>query len=101
MVDLTQVLPGPFCTLLLADVGDDVVRVEPLGGDAARAWGQHRPTVDEPGLSYGGGLGSVNRNKCSVCLDLGPSSGREDLPALPTCWSGTSVSGHGSVRFVV
>ena len=82
VVDLTQVLSGPFCTMLLADLGADVVKVEPPSGDAARAWGPHRPTTDDLGLTYGGYFASVNRNKRSVCLDLRTSLGREDLLAL-------------------
>jgi len=82
VVDLTQVLSGPFCTMLLADLGADVVKVEPPSGDAARAWGPHLPTSAGQGQSYGGYFASVNRNKRSICLDLTTASGREDLLAL-------------------
>ncbi len=82
MVDLTQVLSGPFCTMLLADLGADVVKVEPPNGDAARAWGPHLPTSTEQDHSYGGYFASVNRNKRSICLDLTTASGRKDLLAL-------------------
>lgn len=84
VVDLTQVLSGPYCTMLLADLGADVVKVEPPGGDVARQWGPHavrasgEPAHDE----YGGYFASVNRNKRSVCLDLKTEAGREALLEL-------------------
>jgi crotonobetainyl-CoA:carnitine CoA-transferase CaiB-like acyl-CoA transferase len=78
VVDLTQVLSGPFCTMLLADLGADVIKVEPPAGDVARLWGPHLP--DSPG--YGGYFASVNRNKRSVCLDLKTEAGRADLLRL-------------------
>lgn len=74
VIDLTQVLSGPFCTMLLADLGADVVKVEPPDGDVARLWGPHRG--DGP---YGGYFASVNRNKRSVCLDLKTGTGRAAL----------------------
>ena len=82
VVDLTQVLSGPFCTMLLADLGADVVKVEPPGGDASRAWGPHPATTGDQGPTYGGYFASVNRNKRSICLDLTTASGREDLLGL-------------------
>ena len=74
VLDLTQVLSGPFCTMLLADMGADVLKVEPVSGDVARAWGPHPQPADgsEPNEagSYGGYFASVNRNKRGTCLDL-------------------------------
>jgi len=79
VVDLTQVLSGPFCTMLLADLGADVIKVEPPAGDVARAWGPHIAAPEgavAPDGSYGGYFASVNRNKRSVCLDLKSDDGR-------------------------
>ncbi len=78
VVDLTQVLSGPFCTMLLADLGADVIKVEPPDGDVARRWG---PFVDggEAEGSYGGYFASTNRNKRSVVLDLKAEEGRAAL----------------------
>ena len=83
VVDLTQVLSGPFCTMLLADLGADVIKVEPPGGDVARRWGPHVGGADAPASgSYGGYFASVNRNKRSVCLDLKDPDGRSSLLEL-------------------
>jgi crotonobetainyl-CoA:carnitine CoA-transferase CaiB-like acyl-CoA transferase len=84
VVDLTQVLSGPFCTMVLADLGADVVKVEPPHGDVARAWGPH-PVSDGDAThegSYGGYFASVNRNKKGVVLDLKTDAGRDDLHRL-------------------
>lgn len=80
VVDLTQVLAGPFCTMLFADLGADVVKVEPPRGDVARSWGPHLGTPAAG--SYGGYFASVNRNKRSVCLDIATASGRDQFLTL-------------------
>jgi crotonobetainyl-CoA:carnitine CoA-transferase CaiB-like acyl-CoA transferase len=60
VVDLTQVLPGPYCAMLFADLGADVVKVEPPTGDVARLWGPHvRPGRTEPDGGYGGYFAGV------------------------------------------
>jgi succinyl-CoA:mesaconate CoA transferase len=77
VVDLTQVLAGPYCTMLLADLGADVVKVERPGGDLIRA---NPPHVDDPNEEpYGGYFQSVNRGKRSVELDLGDDDDREEF----------------------
>lgn len=75
VLDLTQVLSGPFCTMLLADMGADVLKIEPPKGDVARAWGPFPEPTSAGGpasgaSTYGGYFASVNRNKRSACLDL-------------------------------
>lgn len=73
VVDFTQALSGPYCTLLLADLGADVVKVEPpIRGDDSRHWG---PPFVGPTAAY---FTSVNRNKRSVTLDLKNEGGLRD-----------------------
>ena len=81
VVDLTQVLSGPYATMLLADMGADVIKIEPPTGDVSRAWGPH---LDDPvrAESYGGYFASINRNKRSVVLDLHTERGINDLHQL-------------------
>ena len=81
ILDLTQALAGPFCTMLLADLGADVIKVEPPLGDMARYLG---PPPDDPeGCDYGGYFASINRNKRSIVLNLKTEQDRDIfLPAL-------------------
>jgi crotonobetainyl-CoA:carnitine CoA-transferase CaiB-like acyl-CoA transferase len=79
VVDLSRVLAGPFCTMLLADLGARVVKVEaPEGGDVTRAWG---PPWD-PATGLSAYYLSVNRNKESIVLDLAAEAGREAVRIL-------------------
>jgi crotonobetainyl-CoA:carnitine CoA-transferase CaiB-like acyl-CoA transferase len=71
VLDLTQFLAGPFCTMLLADLGADVVKVEPPTGDSLRNAMRVRP--DEESLSFL----TLNRNKRGVVLNLQAEEGRE------------------------
>ncbi|WP_129113321.1 succinyl-CoA:mesaconate CoA-transferase [Halegenticoccus tardaugens] len=79
VLDVTQVLAGPYCTMLLADLGADVVKVERPGGDLIRP---NPPFVDSTDEPYGGYFQSVNRGKRSLELDLGSESGRADFLSL-------------------
>jgi crotonobetainyl-CoA:carnitine CoA-transferase CaiB-like acyl-CoA transferase len=77
VVDLTRILAGPFATMLLGDLGADVIKVEhPDGGDDTRGWGP-------PWVPGAGGASayftSVNRNKRSCTLDFKTEPGREVL----------------------
>lgn len=81
VIDLTQVLSGPYATMLLADMGADVIKVEPPGGDASRAWGPHLDETPDS-TSYGGYFASVNRNKRSVVLNLRTNEGVAGLHRL-------------------
>lgn len=77
VLDLTRVLAGPLATMLLGDLGADIVKVErPGSGDDTRAWGP--PFVGTESAYYLG----VNRNKRSVTLDLSSDAGVEVLKAL-------------------
>ena len=76
VVDVTSSLAGPSCTQLLASLGADVVKVEPPGGDHARAWGP--PFVDGEGAMF---LAS-NAGKQSLALDLSTPAGVDELLRL-------------------
>ena len=76
VVDLTTSVAGPYATMLLSDFGAEVIKVERLEGDDARAWGP--PFLNGQGLWFA----SVNRNKKSVVIDLGSDQGRAALMAL-------------------
>jgi len=75
VLDLTQALAGPYCTMLLADLGADVIKVEPVAGDMSRGMGPY--PADRNGCDYGGYFASVNRNKRSIVLDLKTGAGRD------------------------
>jgi formyl-CoA transferase len=79
VVDLTQVMAGPFCTMLLGDMGADVIKVEPPTGDLSRSMGGDR-------LRLEGGdhapFFALNRNKRSITLDLKLDDDRVAFMAL-------------------
>ncbi len=78
VLDLTRVLAGPLCTMMLGDLGADVLKVErPGGGDETRGWG---PPFNERGES--GYFLSVNRNKKSLVADLDEPADIELLRSL-------------------
>jgi len=74
VIDLSRVLAGPFATMLLADLGADVVKVEPPDGDETRSWGP--PWWGDAGDRRSAYFASVNRNKRSIVLDLRTDDGR-------------------------
>ena len=77
VLDLTRVLSGPYCTMILSDLGARVIKVEQPGkGDDTRAWG---PPFVATESAY---FLSINRNKESVTLDFKPAAGREILGKL-------------------
>ena len=77
VLDLTRVLSGPYCTMMLADMGARVIKVEQPGrGDDTRAWGP--PFVAGESAYFLG----INRNKESVTLDIRAPEGRRVLDAL-------------------
>src|SRR5258708_2862785 len=65
VLDFTRVVAGPYCTMLLGDLGAEIIKVEqPDGGDDTRSWG---PPFTAGESAY---FLSINRNKQSICLDL-------------------------------
>ena len=77
VLDLSRVLSGPYCTMVLADFGADVVKVErPDGGDDTRAWVP--PSVGDEAVYFL----SLNRNKRSLTVDLKTSEGKEIIYRL-------------------
>src|SRR5882672_41586 len=77
ILDLTQMLAGPFATMILADQGATVIKIEPPEGDMSRGTGLYRD--DDTERSLGGYFQSINRNKDSVVLDLKTSEGKAAL----------------------
>ena len=72
VLDFSRVLAGPFCTMLLADLGADVIKIESHAGDETRQWG---PPFDAEGRSAY--YLSVNRNKRSLTLNLKSAEGQQ------------------------
>lgn len=79
VADFSRVLAGPYATMLLADFGADVLKIEPPSGDDTRHW---VPPVDAAGrATY---FGAVNRNKRSVRLDLTDAADLAEARRLAT-----------------
>src|SRR5690606_5332411 len=76
VIDVSRVLAGPLCCQLLADLGAEVVKVEPPQGDETRGWG---PPFVNGVSSY---FRSCNRGKKAVTLDLNSAEGREAFADL-------------------
>jgi len=76
VIDLTRVLGGPYCTMILSDHGAEVIKIEPPQGDEVRDWG---PPFHDDDASYFIG---INRNKRSIGLDIGKPQGRDVLLRL-------------------
>lgn len=76
VIDLTAMVMGPYCTQIMADMGADVIKVEPPAGDNTR----YISAAPEPGMS--GVFVNVNRGKRSITLDLRSDSGKETLQKL-------------------
>ncbi|MGI9325323.1 MAG: CaiB/BaiF CoA transferase family protein [Pseudomonadales bacterium] len=88
IIDCTMALAGPFGTALLADLGANVIKVEPPHGDGSRPVPPLPPdyanvSAEQPaGVDYGGYFASINRNKRSIVLDLKRAEDREALLTL-------------------
>ena len=85
VIDLTHIMAGPACCLMLADMGADVVKVEKFpGGDDTRR--MVPPTVGDQSAAFM----MMNRNKRGIALDIKAPEGREIL----TRWSGWASAGR-------
>src|SRR5688572_11835734 len=82
VIDLSTVLAGPYATMILADLGADVVKVEPPDGDATRGWGPPWVGDEAAGTRTAAYYLAVNRNKRSLRLDLRTDRGGEVLRRL-------------------
>jgi crotonobetainyl-CoA:carnitine CoA-transferase CaiB-like acyl-CoA transferase len=86
VLDLTRAMAGPYCTMILGDLGADVIKVErPGSGDESRGWGPPfvgRPYGERPGES--GYFISANRNKRSITLNLKSEKGQGIIRQLAT-----------------
>jgi crotonobetainyl-CoA:carnitine CoA-transferase CaiB-like acyl-CoA transferase len=80
ILDCSRVLAGPFATMLLADLGADVIKLEPPAGDESRGWGP--PWWGDAAERRSAYFASVNRNKRSIVVDLHTDAGRALLDRL-------------------
>ena len=77
VIDCSQILAGPFCSMLLADHGADVIKIEkPNGGDDVRTWGP--PFIGKDSSAFV----QLNRNKRSISLDIKSQEGKIILNKL-------------------
>src|SRR5215467_4884004 len=76
VLDVTRVLAGPTCAMMLGDMGADVIKVEPPTGDDTRGWGP--PFVDGESAYFL----AANRNKRSMTLNLAVPAGQRLLAGL-------------------
>ncbi|MCB2095037.1 MAG: CoA transferase [Rhodobacteraceae bacterium] len=80
VLDLSRMLSGPYCTMMLADHGAEVIKIEAPGGDTSRGNGPFRD--DDPGHDWAGYFVSLNRSKKSVMLDLKSPQGKAAFRTL-------------------
>ena len=80
VLDLTRALAGPYCTMLLADLGADVVKIESPEGDLTRMALPQPPGADR--APFGGYFQSINRNKRSIVIDFKKPEGCDVLRRL-------------------
>ncbi len=80
IIDCTHALAGPWSTMMLADLGADVIKIESPKGDMTRDAGPY--TLEDTERAYGGGFSNYNRNKRGIVLDLTTSYGVEKFLGL-------------------
>ncbi|MBI5934426.1 MAG: CoA transferase [Chloroflexi bacterium] len=84
ILDITRALAGPYCTMMLGDLGADVIKVErPVSGDESRGWGP--PFVGKPYGPYPGESAyfiATNRNKRSITVNIQSAEGQEIVRRL-------------------
>jgi crotonobetainyl-CoA:carnitine CoA-transferase CaiB-like acyl-CoA transferase len=85
VVELSHLIAGPYCAMLLADEGAEVVKVEPPQGELTRA---REPIRTSESGSMSGYFGALNRRKSSIAIDLKSEAGIGLLPG-PTSSSAT------------
>lgn len=80
VIDLTMMLAGPYASMMLADQGASVIKVEPPGGDNTRRVGPHLAgALPQEEGGFGGYFASINRNKRSIVIDLKSDQGKAVL----------------------
>ena len=88
VLDFTTLLPGPLATLMLAEAGAEVIKIERPGGEDMR---HYEPRFDGESAMFA----LLNRGKKSLVLDLKNETDRDKLAPLaraaPTCWSSSSA----------
>eukprot|EP00127_Corallochytrium_limacisporum_P002211 Clim_evm105s108 gene=Clim_evmTU105s108 len=90
ILDMTRVLAGPYCSMILADLGADVVKVERPGtGDDTRAWGPPYATGGESAYYL-----CVNRNKRSIAVDFSKPEGAGLLRRMATEWADVVIENY-------
>src|SRR5919106_2013907 len=82
VIDLSTVLAGPYATMILGDLGADVIKIEPPEGDATRGWGPPWVGDAEQGTRTAAYFLAVNRNKRAIRLDLKSPQGADVLGRL-------------------
>jgi len=79
VIDITHILAGPTATMILADLGAEVIHIEPVSGDDAREFGPFAGEIDKDHSAY---FASLNRNKKSLMLNLKHEGGKKILRQL-------------------
>ena len=80
VLDLSRMLSGPYCTMMLADHGAEVIKIESPTGDTSRKTGPFKPEDLEK--KWSGYFVSLNRNKKSVVIDLKSKDGKKKFLSL-------------------